>query len=215
MVPDAAVSALETYMRLLARWNLKINLTALVVDPPSDAALDRLLLEPLAAARFFPEGDLKWMDLGSGGGSPAIPLKVARPAARLTMIESKARKAAFLREASRELGLGAADVRDERIEMTLGALEGRERPDLVTARAVKIDKRLFRLILSAMDQGGRLMVFASSAGAPPEFGDLSQVQSVPLIGKDAHLHVYAKASNSGQGEPPEGGGRVPRGTSNA
>ena len=62
------------------RWNRKINLTALT-DP--DEAIDRLLLEPLVAARYLPvPGEPSLMDIGSGGGSPAIPLKLATPAPR-------------------------------------------------------------------------------------------------------------------------------------
>ena len=60
---------------------------------------------------------LAWFDLGSGGGSPAIPLKLVRPDARLTMVESKTRKAAFLREAVAQSGAAdAAEVADERFE---------------------------------------------------------------------------------------------------
>src|SRR5258706_16203374 len=89
-----AVDQLEVYYRVLARWNTKVNLTALQLEELTDSAVDRLLVEPLAAARFVLDSPLVWFDLGSGGGSPAIPLKIVRPAARLTMVESKVRKAA-------------------------------------------------------------------------------------------------------------------------
>ena len=87
---------LEAYFQLLTQWNAKINLTALPLDPPTDETFDRLLVEPLAASKQIPTHTPSvWFDLGSGGGSPAIPLKIARPALRLTMIESKERKSAF------------------------------------------------------------------------------------------------------------------------
>ena len=57
---------LEAYYRLLARWNEKINLTALPLKDLTDQAVDRLLIEPLAAARYVPERALVWFDLGSG-----------------------------------------------------------------------------------------------------------------------------------------------------
>ena len=102
---------LEAYFRLLAQWNATINLTALPLDAPTDETFDRLLVEPLVAARQIPSHTPSvWVDLGSGGGSPAIPLKIARPALRLTMIESKERKSAFLREVIRALGLVDATV---------------------------------------------------------------------------------------------------------
>src|SRR3954467_11057735 len=100
---------LEGYYRLLTHWNAKINLTALPLDPPTDETFDRLLVEPLGAAKQIPtHTPAIWFDLGSGGGSPAIPLKIARPSLRLTMIESKERKGAFLREAIRTLELSDA-----------------------------------------------------------------------------------------------------------
>ncbi len=64
------------------------------------------------------------MDVGSGGGSPAIPLKLAVPRLRLTMVEAKARKSAFLREAVRHLGLEQRSVETARYEELLA------RPDL-------------------------------------------------------------------------------------
>ena len=86
----AMLDPLEAYFRLLTQWNHKINLTALPLDAPTDETFDRLLVEPLAAAKQIPTHTASvWLDLGSGGGSPAIPLKIARPALRLTMIESK------------------------------------------------------------------------------------------------------------------------------
>src|SRR5262249_49693844 len=106
-IPPASVDALETYFFLLARWDATVNLTPLPLDPPRDNTFDRLLLEPIAAAdRIQPSTNPRsavpiWVDLGSGGGSPAIPLKILRPHWVLTMVEARERKTAFLREAVR------------------------------------------------------------------------------------------------------------------
>jgi len=99
------LAPLETYYRLLAQWNVKINLTALPLQPPTDSTFDRLFIEPLLAAELVPDLPGIWFDLGSGGGSPALPLKLIRPSLSLTLVESKTRKAAFLREALRALKL--------------------------------------------------------------------------------------------------------------
>ncbi len=90
-IPAELADALLAYLELLALWNTKINLTAL--DDP-DAAIDRLILEPLLAARHLPEG-ASVIDIGSGGGSPAIPLKLAAPRIKLWMVESKHARARF------------------------------------------------------------------------------------------------------------------------
>ncbi len=72
---------LEIYYRLLATWNTKINLTGLDLADPSPETLDRLLIEPLVAARHVPPAAARMIDIGSGGGSPAIPLALAAPCA--------------------------------------------------------------------------------------------------------------------------------------
>src|SRR5437762_157935 len=121
VVSPAAIDQLETYYRLLTRWNARINLTALSLDEPSEQALDRLLIEPLAAARYVADSAITWFDLGSGGGSPALPLKIVRPAAQLTMVEATARKAAFLSEAVRALGLESVRVENARFDALAAA----------------------------------------------------------------------------------------------
>src|SRR5580765_4893771 len=102
-VADALAGQLETYYRLLAHWNRRINLTTLPLNPTTDQAVDRLFIEPLAAARHLPLESPVWFDVGSGGGSPAIPLRLVNRTGELVMVESREKKAAFLREVVRAL----------------------------------------------------------------------------------------------------------------
>ena len=154
---------LEAYFRLLAQWNAKINLTALPLDPPTDETVDRLLVEPLAAAKQIPtHSPSLWIDLGSGGGSPAIPLKIARPALRLTMIESKERKSVFLCEAVRILGLIDVTVINGRFEVAADRPGINATADFVTVRAVKADSQLFETAGKLLKEGGRLLMFRPS-----------------------------------------------------
>jgi 16S rRNA (guanine527-N7)-methyltransferase len=156
--PDRSLfPALYTFFQLLARWNRRINLTSLPLNPPSDATFDRLLVEPLAAAAVLsdvPAGP--WFDLGSGGGSPAIPLKLARPVFQLTMVDVRERKGAFLREASRTLRLDA-----EVLVMPFQELRHRD-ATLVTARAVRTDAAFLRTARHLLRPGGTLAVFGST-----------------------------------------------------
>ena len=126
----------EHYFRLLRHWNRTINLTALPLAGLPDRTLNRLFIEPLQAAQFVDDAPLLWFDLGSGGGSPAIPLKIVRPLLRLTMVESKSRKAAFLREVVRSLSLTTTDVLSIRIE-ELARSDAAGQADLLTIRAVR------------------------------------------------------------------------------
>jgi 16S rRNA G527 N7-methylase RsmG len=71
LVPTELATRLEIYYRLLASWNTKINLTGLNLSETTPESIDRLLIEPLVAARYVQPGVLTMLDVGSGGGSPA------------------------------------------------------------------------------------------------------------------------------------------------
>lgn len=168
-IPAELAGRLEAYFRLLARWNMKINLTALPLSKPADETFDRLLIEPLAAAASIEDRPGRWFDLGSGGGSPAIPIQLARPALNLTMIESKIRKAAFLRDVVRQLGL-AATVENVRFETLAEDPDLHGAADLVTARAVRVDGLLLGVCRHLLREGGILKLFGSHAVVLDGFG---------------------------------------------
>jgi 16S rRNA (guanine527-N7)-methyltransferase len=184
------VEELDEYFRLLVRWNETINLTALPLRDPSDETIDRLLIEPLAAARHVADAAFGWFDLGSGGGSPAIPLKIVRPKARLRMIESKARKAAFLREAVRVIGLSDTDVLNCRFEAVADEIGSSERAQLVTVRAVRSDRELFANVHRLLEPGGRLLLFRSQASTEPDPRAFKLIQDTPLPCQRTNLAIY-------------------------
>jgi len=159
---ERGISELAAFLQLLAKWNRSINLTALSLARPSDAAVDRLIVEPVSAARFISADAAVWFDLGSGGGSPAIPMKVARPDLRLTMVEATAKKAAFLREAIRALGLSDTTVEAGRFEEVSADPRYVGRGDLVTARAVRTDESFYRAARELLGRAGQLWVFRSA-----------------------------------------------------
>ena len=151
---------LIAYLELLWKWNRKINLTA--ISQP-EMAIDRLLLEPLAAAAHLPIGETL-ADLGSGGGSPAIPLALALSASRLLMIESRSRKASFLREAARTVGLDA-EVLAIRFEDVLTQSDYQEWAGVVSMRAVKPDEDTLSLATWLAKSGGTIGLITSSLEA--------------------------------------------------
>lgn len=150
---------LEAYFALLSKWNRTINLTALPLEPLSDEALDRLFVEPIVAAQSLENRDIAWFDLGSGGGSPAVPLKVLKPQLRLTMVESRSRKAAFLREVIRLLPLHNTTVENVRFEALLQRPELRGSAQLVTVRAVRLDDNLQALVSFFLKPEGQFVRF--------------------------------------------------------
>ena len=159
---------LEIYYRLLETWNKKINLSGLSLDDPTPEALDRLLVEPLVAARYAPSGAVRMIDIGSGGGSPAIPFALALPGVRLLMVESKTRKSVFLLEATRALGMVEADVATARFEELLSRPNLHEAHDLLTIRAVRVEARVLMGLQAFVKPGGHLFLFRNTAGDVPD-----------------------------------------------
>jgi 16S rRNA (guanine527-N7)-methyltransferase len=180
-LPVDTAKQLRAYFDLLVRWNQKINLTAL---DDQDEAIDRLLMEPLIAARQIPSSAAVLLDVGSGGGSPAIPLKLALPSITLWMVESKTRKAAFLREAIRQLELTNTYVETARYEELLARPDLHEALDVVTVRALRVESRALLSLQAFLRPGGLLLWFRGPGGpeVPANLPPPLVVQAVhPLV----------------------------------
>lgn len=179
------VEKLEIYYQLLAKWNAKINLTAFKLTPEGDeAAIDRLLIEPVVASKYVAENARTLLDAGSGGGSPAIPLKLASENLHLRMVEVKTRKAVFLREAVRALGLRDAEVETSRFEELLPRPELHEALDLISIRAVRVETRTLLTLQAFLKTGGKLLLFRGSSrseleDSPPP--PLTWMATYPLV----------------------------------
>jgi 16S rRNA (guanine527-N7)-methyltransferase len=112
-VSDAQVLQIQQYIRILLLWNDKINLTA-IRDPLE--ILYRHFCESMYAAVAVPVEYGRLADVGSGGGFPGIPLKIMRPELRVFLVESNLKKATFLAEVVREIGLPDTQVLVRRYE---------------------------------------------------------------------------------------------------
>jgi 16S rRNA (guanine527-N7)-methyltransferase len=163
-----------------------VNLTSLSLDDAPADTIDRLFIEPaIAAAEIPPATPADLIDIGSGGGSPAIPLKVLRPQLRLTMVESRQRKASFLREVARQLELTETTVVAERFERMASRLHG----DLVSIRAVRLDEPLAHSIEKCLKADAVILFFGASEIDYPS--NLSLVRKLPLTAPDRVLHVLS------------------------
>ncbi|SDE65068.1 16S rRNA (guanine(527)-N(7))-methyltransferase RsmG [Limimaricola pyoseonensis] len=155
---------LHRYAELVRKWNPSINLVA---KRDLELLETRHIADSLQLAAFLPSRG-HWVDLGSGGGFPGIVVAAAArdrsPELRFTLVESDARKAAFLATAIRELDLNAA-ILARRIEAVdpLGA-------DIVSARALAPLDRLIALGLPHLAPGGR-MIFPKGRRAEDEIRD--------------------------------------------
>lgn len=162
-LPGELLDQLEAYFRLLAAWNAKINLTALDLLREPDKAVDRLLIEPLVAVKYLDSAARAAIDIGSGGGSPAIPMKLARPDVAITLVEAKTRKCAFLREAGRQLGVELR-VETARYEVLLARPEFHEAFDVATMRAVRVDPKVLIGLQAFLRPGGQFLLFRGPSG---------------------------------------------------
>jgi 16S rRNA (guanine527-N7)-methyltransferase len=152
--------SLEAHYRLLLLWGRRMNLTGLRDE---EAILRRHFLEPIAAADLLGDrGTL--LDLGSGNGFPAIPLKVLHPGLDLVLVESSEKKSSFLWAVAQELGLKGTRVETRRIRGL------RDIADLLpcrflTLRAVRARPLLRGRAGRILEPGGRALLFVSDEEA--------------------------------------------------
>jgi 16S rRNA (guanine527-N7)-methyltransferase len=158
LAPFGTVSAgglrqFQVYLELILKWNAKFNLTA-VREP--EQIVTRHFGEGVFAAAYVPPRSRTLMDLGSGVGIPGVPIAIMRPELTVTLVEAHGKKASFLREVVRSLGLRAT-VRAERAEL-IG-----EHFDVVALRAVERMGEILPVALKLTREGGRLLVLAGAA----------------------------------------------------
>lgn len=196
-------SALQTpllaYLALLIRWNRTYNLTA-IRDPGEMVGkhlLDALAMHPFIDGIAIAHGRLA--DLGSGAGLPGIPLAIAKPQLQVTLVESNGKKARFLREAVRTLGLTNAQVAETRAE----ALHEPGAFDAITARALATLPLILELGGHLLKPDGRLLAMKGArpddeiAALPPGWRlDAIYPLSVPGLNADRHLIVVRRAATS-------------------
>lgn len=104
---------LLAYLALLIKWNKAYNLTA-VRNP--DEMVSRHLLDSLSVVPFVAQYGDNWLDVGSGGGMPGIPLAILFPERRFTLLDSNGKKTRFLTQVKLELKLANLEVIHSRVE---------------------------------------------------------------------------------------------------
>ena len=157
MLPPGFLDDAQRFVALLLAANRRVNLTR--VTAPAEVA--RLhLLDSLAALPLIDgaaEGEA--IDIGSGGGLPGLPLALARPDVRWTLVDSVGKKAAILGEFVDAIGLRNVTVRSDRAEALGQSCDHRERYAVATARACAALPVLAELALPLLVQGGLLIAW--------------------------------------------------------
>jgi len=175
----AARQRLLAYLALLDKWNRTHNLTAIRDER---RMVSHHLLDSLAVLPRLPQQPgLRLLDVGSGGGLPGIPLAVARPDWRVTLLDSNRKKCAFLRQAAAELGLANVEVVASRAEAYAPA----QGFDVVIARALSETGRFAEATRHLLAPGGRLVAMKA---ANPE-RELAQLPSSVRLDRIERLAV--------------------------
>lgn len=152
-IPDETWQKLATFLALLLERNQTTNLTA-IREP--DAAWSRLILDSLTVIPAFeplPE-NARIIDVGTGGGLPGVPLAIARPDLRFTLLDSTRKKIAFIEEAAHTLGLSNLTAIADRSETLAHHANHRQQYDLAVSRAVGPLPTLLELTLPFVRQDG-------------------------------------------------------------
>jgi 16S rRNA (guanine527-N7)-methyltransferase len=184
---DAALAEpLARYLALMLRWNATYNLTA-IRDPRE--MVTKHLLDSLAMVPAV-HGVATLADLGTGPGLPGIPLAIAVPGLHVTLVESAGKKARFMREALRTLGLGNAEVAESRIE----ALDRPGAFQAITARALATLPQILTLGGHLLAPDGVLLAMKGArpddeiAALPPGW-TVRDILPLSVPGLDAERHL--------------------------
>jgi 16S rRNA (guanine527-N7)-methyltransferase len=158
MVPAGLYGQLAVYLELLLKWNARTNLTA-IREP--EEMVRRHFGESLFCGLHLPAEATTMLDLGSGAGFPGLPIQLSRPELQVTLAESQHKKASFLREAVRVLGL-ETEVWSGRAEL----LE--KKFSVVTLRAVDNMEAAMAAARGLVQTGGHIVSFITAdAGELP------------------------------------------------
>ena len=197
---SAASAAIEGHARLLLAWTSEINLTG--IRDPAGVALGHVVDSLSAAAILRERGVRRFLDIGSGGGYPGVPLAVALPAERALLLEPIQKKARFLSTVVAAMGLEATvEVAPVRIEALAADARHRGQWPAVVARAIGSLGELVELAFPVLAPGGILVAWKRGdvelelAAAERAMGALGggrlEVHPVMVPGLDHHCLVVA------------------------
>jgi len=191
----SCVEALYLHYQELVRWNRTVSL----VGPGTAAEMvPRHYGEALAALPLVSAAARVGLDLGSGAGFPGIVLAAARPRLRMTLVEARERKWAFLAAAARRAALPCSCLN---VRVSLPLPTGiPEALDLVTARAIRLDPEVLGALADRLQPGGRMLLWVGEENPdlPP---NLLPERELPLAGSDRRRILELRPRSHPDGAP--------------
>lgn len=154
VLTDAQMNQYKQYLFLLQEWNEKMNLTSIIEE---EAVYEKHFYDCLLSIDQIDFNDKSLLDIGAGAGFPSIPLKIAFPTLKLTVLDSLQKRMIFIEEVVKKLDLKDVNIVVSRAEDY--ALKNRETYDIVTSRAVARLNILAELSLPLVRLGGTFLAY--------------------------------------------------------
>lgn len=156
---DDILEKFQLFYKELSAWNRSVNLTGLQTEQ-EQAVL--LFADSLAGSLAYPNNSsISLIDIGTGGGFPGIPLKIAFPSLQVTLMEPRGNKTAFLHTAIGKLGITGTSVLQKRLESCRSFKDDEDKWDMAISKAVSLDA-ILPYINNILKEDGRLVVFRST-----------------------------------------------------
>ena len=181
----------EKFCKILKEYNEKFNLTSITDD---EGIYEKHFTDSLKGEEFFPL-NAEVIEIGSGGGFPSVPLKIARDDLSFTLLEATEKKCGYLRIVGKELGFENFNVVCGRAEEFGKKEEFREKFDVATARAVARLNVLCEYCLPFVKKGGYFVAYKGDA--EEEIKEAEKAVEI-LGGKIVEIKDFVLSEKSGR-----------------
>lgn len=188
---EAERDATRKYLLLLAKWQ---RAQRLVGSAAPEWLVIHVVLDSLLFLRVLPAAARRVLDLGAGAGVPGVPLRIVRPDLEVTLLEARRRRASFLAEVVRELGLANCRVVGERAEAVASEIGATF--DAVVMRCAGSPEDMVPLALRFVSPGGRVVVSGPPHRSSGALGDWVEVEGA-RPGETRRFLVAMKPPDSG------------------
>ncbi len=155
-IPDSAIHLFAIYFNELKKWNKTINLTA--IDDDREILVKHFIDSIVGTKVIDDKSENDLLDIGSGAGFPALPLKFIRPELSVELLEPSEKKGSFLRYMIGSLGLRQVTVATAKLEHYVERRTDRRTFDYIIVRAFRVDG-LGRLLVELLKPGGKVILY--------------------------------------------------------
>ncbi len=180
------LARLRSYIESLEHWNRRMNLTAL----EGEALVRRLVAEPLWVAEQLKPGG-RYLDIGSGNGSPGIPWQIHCEFNTAFLVEARQRRSVFLRHVAHSLGLGAVRVHAARVEECVSDLAP---VGWITLQGMRLTAELYESLSPVCEEAARIVWFTGRVDPP-----VAPEETLQIPGTDRLAMVFRVSHRTSSG----------------